>query len=147
VTRTESIDLVRSLGADEVIDYRKEDFTRRKERYDVIYDIGGTRSFGACRRVMSRKGTLVVVGGVPGKWLAPVTRILKAFVYSPFVPQRFAPMLAHNDPADLALLAELVQSGTIRPVIDKVFPLRDAAEAIRYLGTGHPRGKVVVRIE
>ena len=146
VTRTESVDMVRSIGADEVIDHRSEDFTRRGERYDVIIYNGGNRPFGECRRVLSRNGALVVVGASAGKWLAPVSQLMGAAVLSLFVSQRIVPFVSKNDRADLEMLAELAQERHIRPVIDRQFPLGEAAEAIRYLGTGHARGKVVITV-
>ena len=145
VTRTASVDLVRSLGADEVIDYSAEDFTRRSERYDVIFDVSGNRSFRDCRRVMTRTGILVVVGG-PAGWFAPVTRLLTAAALSPLVSQRFVPFISKNDPAGLALLAELTAAGTITPVIDRSFALSETPDAIRYVGTGAARGKVVITV-
>lgn len=146
VTRTESIDMVRSLGADEVIDHRTEDFTRRSDRYDALFDIGGNRPFAECRRVLARNGTLVVVGGPAGRWLAPATRLLQSAALSPFVSQRLVPFISKNDQAGLDLLAELAEEGKIRPVIDRQYPLSEAAEAIGYVGTGHARGKVVIKV-
>jgi NADPH:quinone reductase-like Zn-dependent oxidoreductase len=146
VTRTESVDMVGSIGADEVIDHRTEDFTRRGERYDVLFDIGGSRPFADCRRVLSEKGTLVVVGAPAGRWLAPATRLLKAAMLSPFVSQRLVPFMSRNDAAGLALLKDLAEAGKIRPVIDREYPLREAAKAIRYVGEGHARGKVIINV-
>ena len=147
VTRTESIGMVRSLGADEVIDYHAEDFTTRAGRYDVVFDIGGNRPLGDCRRVLARSGTLVVVGGPAGRWLAPATRLLHAAVLSPFISQRLVPFVAKNDAASLVLLGELAEAGKIRPVIDRQFPLSEAAEAIAYVGAGRARGKVVIKVD
>ena len=146
VTRTESIALVRSLGADRVIDYRAEDFTRGSERYDVVFDIGGNRPFGEHRRVMAKRGTLVVVGGPPGRWVAPATRLLQALVLSPFVSQRLVPFVSANDREGLELLARLAEAGTIKAVIDRQFALADVPAAIRYVGEGHARGKVTIEI-
>jgi NADPH:quinone reductase-like Zn-dependent oxidoreductase len=146
VTRTESVDLVRSIGADEVIDHRREDFSRRGERYDVLFDIGGNRPFADCRRVMTPKAVLVAVGAPAGRWLAPATRLLKAAALSPFGSQRLVPFICQPDPPGLALLAELTQAGTICPVVDRRYPLRDVPEAIGYVGTGQARGKVVIQV-
>jgi NADPH:quinone reductase-like Zn-dependent oxidoreductase len=146
VTRTENVDIVRSVGADEVIDYRTEDFTCRSERYDLLFDIGGNRPFADCRRVLAEKGTLVVVGAPAGRWLAPVTRLLQAAALSPFVSQRLVPFISKNDSAGLALLKELAEAGKICPVIDRQYALSEAAEAIRYVGAGHARGKVIIRV-
>ncbi len=146
VTRTESVDIVRSIGADEVIDHRREDFTRQGKLYDVLFDIGGNRPFSHCRRVLARTGTLVTVGSPAGRWLAPATRIFAAGALSPFVSQRLVPFISRNDQASLAHLAELAEAGKVRPIIDRQYPLSEAAEAIRYVGEGNARGKVVIRI-
>jgi NADPH:quinone reductase-like Zn-dependent oxidoreductase len=146
LTRTESLDALRSLGADEVIDHSCEDFALRDERYDVLFDIGGRRSFADCRRVMARRGTLVVVGAPAGRWLAPLTRMMRAVALSPFVSQRLVPFLSTNNGAHLAQLAALAEAGHLRAVIDRTYPLSEAAQAIRYVGEGHARGKVVVEI-
>ena len=146
VTRTESVALVRSLGAGRVIDHELEDFTRLSDRYDTIFDIGGNRSLASCRRILTRNGTMVVVGGPAGRWIAPATRLLKAAAYSPFVSQRFVPFISQNDSAGLELLGKLAEEGSVRAVIDREFALEDAAKAIAYVGSGHARGKVVLRI-
>jgi NADPH:quinone reductase-like Zn-dependent oxidoreductase len=146
VTRTESVDLVRSIGADEVIDHRKEDFTRRGERYDVLFDIGGNHPFAHCRRVMAPHAVLVAIGAPPGRWLAPATRLLKAAALSPFGSQRLVPFVAKPDPRALATLAELTQARTIVPVIDRRYPLREAPDAIGHVETRNARGKVVVNV-
>jgi NADPH:quinone reductase-like Zn-dependent oxidoreductase len=146
VTRSESVDVVRSLGADEVIDYRRDDFTLRRGRYDVVFDLGGTRPLASCRRVLSAKGTLLVVGAPPGRWLAPLTRLLQVAVLSPFVRQRLVPFLSGNDATALALLRDMAEKGAIRPVIDRSWPLAEAAEAICHVGQGRARGKVVLEV-
>jgi NADPH:quinone reductase-like Zn-dependent oxidoreductase len=146
VTRTETIDLVRSIGADEVIDYRTEDFASRGKQYDVLFDISGNRPFADCRRALTHKGTLVAVGGPAGRWLAPATRLLGAAALSPFVSQTLAPFVAKPSAADLALMKELAEAGRIRPVIDREYALRDTVEALTYLGTGRAQGKVIIKI-
>jgi NADPH:quinone reductase-like Zn-dependent oxidoreductase len=146
VTRAESIDVVRSIGADEIIDHRSEDFTRRGERYDVLFDIGGNRPFAHCRRVVARNGTIVAVGGPAGRWLAPATRMFKALALSPFVSQRLVPFLSKNDRVSLARLAELSEAGKISPVIDRRYALTGVPEAVRYLGAGRARGKIVITV-
>jgi NADPH:quinone reductase-like Zn-dependent oxidoreductase len=145
-TRTESVDLARSLGADDVIDYRTEDFTRGNVRYDVIFDIGGNRPFAHIRRVVARKGTIVSVGGPAGRWLAPASRLLKAAALSPFASERVIPFMCKNDGASLALLAELAEAGHIRTVVDRQFALSETGEAISYVGAGRARGKVVIKV-
>jgi NADPH:quinone reductase-like Zn-dependent oxidoreductase len=146
VTRTESVDLVRSLGAAEVIDHGKEEFTRRRERYDVLFDIGGNRPLAECRRVLAPRGILVAIGAPAGRWLAPATRLLGAIALSPFGRGRLLPFVARSYPEDLALLAELTQAGTIRPVIDRRYALAEAPQAIGHVGAGRARGKIVVTI-
>ena len=145
-TRTESVDLVRSLGADQVIDYRAGDFTRGSEPYDVIFDIGGYQPFAALRRVLSPKGALVSVGGPQGRWIAPASRLLTAAALSPFVSQRIIPLMSKNDAATLSLLGELAEAGRIRTIVDREYPLREAGEAIGYVGAGRARGKVVIAV-
>ncbi|HVE71718.1 MAG TPA: NAD(P)-dependent alcohol dehydrogenase [Thermoanaerobaculia bacterium] len=142
VTRTESLELVRRLGADDVIDHRQQDFTRSDTRFDVIFDIGGSRPMSHHRRIMAPKGVLVAIGGPPSRWFGPADRLIKAMVLP-----RMMPFVAKSNAADRALLAELVEQGALKPVIDRTYPLREAEEAIAYVGAGHPRGKVVVEID
>jgi NADPH:quinone reductase-like Zn-dependent oxidoreductase len=145
VTRAESVDLVRSIGADEVIDHDGEDFTSRSDRWDVIFDIGGTRPFSRCRRVLNSDGILIAIGGPAGRWLAPAGRLLEAVLLSAVTRhRRVVPFVAKGDSEDLALLAGLVERGTVTPVIDRRFTLSETAEAVRHLGAGHMRGKVVI---
>ena len=145
VTRAGSVDVVRSIGADEVIDHDAEDFTGRGERWDVIFDIGGNHPFRRCRRVMRPDGILVAIGGPAGRWIAPAGRLLAALMLSPLTRRRrVVPFVAKSDAEGLALLAGLVERGTIAPVIDRRFALSETAEAVRFLGTGHARGKVVI---
>jgi NADPH:quinone reductase-like Zn-dependent oxidoreductase len=145
VTRAGSADLVHSIGADEVIDHGTEDFTSRPNRWDVIFDIGGNRPFSRCRRVMEPDGILVAIGGPAGRWIAPAGRLLKAVMLSPFTRRRrVVPFVARSDAEGLAMLAGLVERGTITPVIDRRFALSETAEAVRRLGAGHLRGKVVI---
>jgi NADPH:quinone reductase-like Zn-dependent oxidoreductase len=145
VTRAASVDLARSLRADEVIDHEAQDFTSRRDRWDVIFDIGGNRPFSRCRRVLEPDGILVAIGGPSGRFIAPAGRLLKAVMLWPLTrSRRVVPFVPKGDPEGLALLAELVERGTISPVIDGVFPLSKTAEAVRRLGAGHTRGKVVI---
>lgn len=146
VTRTESIDTVRAIGADKVIDRNVEDFTRSGERYEVLFDIGGTRRFADCRRVMTERGTMVVVGAPAGRWLAPANRMLHAAVLSPFVSQRVLPFISRNDHAGLLLLKELAEAGKLYPVIDRQYALSEAPEAISYVGAGRAKGKIIIKI-
>ena len=145
VSSTRNVDLVRSLGADEVIDYTMEDFTKRGQRYDVLFDIGANRSFADCRRVLVTNGTLVLVGAPKGLW-AILSRLLKAQLLSRIGRQRIASFLARGRHEDLVVLKELVESGKLSPVIDRQYPLSEVPDAVRYVGTGDARGKVVIRI-
>src|SRR2546426_8653786 len=145
VSSTRNVDLVRSLGADEVIDYTMEDFTKRGQRYDVLFDIGANRSFADCRRVLVTNGTLVLVGAPKGLW-AILSRLLKAQLLSRIGRQRIASFLARGRHEDLVVLKELAEAGKLSPVIDRQYPLSEVPDAIRYVGTGDARGKVVIRI-
>jgi len=151
VCSTRNLDMVRSLGADHVIDYTKEDFTKGDQRYDVILDNVANRSLSECRRVLKPNGIYVLIGGGganEGRWLGPgMTHALKAMFLSKFVSQKMGMMLAELNHDDLAFLAELMQSGKVTPVIDRTYKLSDLADAIRYLEQGHARGKVVIAVE
>jgi NADPH:quinone reductase-like Zn-dependent oxidoreductase len=145
VTRAKSVDVVRSIGADEVIDRDAEDFTTRRDRWDVIFDIGGDRPFSRCRRVMEPDGVLLAIGAPAGRWLAPADRMLVAVLLSPLTRRRrVIPFVSKSDADGLTLLAGLVERGTITPVIDRTFPLSRTAEALRCLGAGQVCGKVVI---
>jgi NADPH:quinone reductase-like Zn-dependent oxidoreductase len=144
VCSTRNVDLVRSIGADQVIDYTKEDFTQTAERYDVILDLVGGRSLSACRRAITPRGTYVIVGVKDmGRWLG-LGRQFKALLLSPFVGQRMRVFVVRHNKGDLAALKELVEAGKVVPVIDRQFALRDAADALRYQGEGHAKGKIVL---
>jgi NADPH:quinone reductase-like Zn-dependent oxidoreductase len=145
VCSTRNVELVRSLGAEHVVDYTQADYTRSGERYDVILDAAGTHSLSANGRVLAPAGTIVLVGAVRfGNWIGPLIAPLKAVVLSRFSRQTFAPLVAKITRDDLEHLAGLVDAGTLSPVIDRTYALRETAEAIRYLEEGHARGKVVV---
>lgn len=142
--------MVRTLGADHVIDYTKEDFTKGAQRYDLILDNVGTQPLLGFRRVLTAKGICVLIGGGgpdEGRWIGPMSRPLKALFLSPFVSQTFVMMLADMNNKDLAYLAELMQSGKVTPVIDRTYPLSQVPEGIRYLEEGHARGKIVISVE
>jgi NADPH:quinone reductase-like Zn-dependent oxidoreductase len=147
VTRAGSLELVRSIGADEVIDHGVEDFTRRGERWDVLFDVGGNHPFRRCRRVLAPDGILLAVGGPAGRFLAPASRLLNAVMLSAITRRRrVVPFVAKRDPEDLALLADLVERGAIAPVIERRYPLNETSEALRHLATGPARGKLVVNV-
>jgi NADPH:quinone reductase-like Zn-dependent oxidoreductase len=150
VCSTRNVDLVRSLGADRVIDYTKEDFTKSGERYDVILDNVGTQPLSGFRRVLNPNGICVIIGGGgpnDGKWVGPVARPIKAKLMSPFISQKMSMMMAESNQKDLTVLADMMQSGKVTPVIDRTYPLSEIREAVRYLETGRARGKVVITVE
>jgi NADPH:quinone reductase-like Zn-dependent oxidoreductase len=147
VCSTRNLELVRSIGAAHVIDYTREDFTRSTLRYDLLFDCIGNHRLSACRGVMSRKGTYVLVGVRPGGENGPLTHLLKVLMLSPFASQRLVFFIASMRQPDLLLLKELTEAGKVTPVIDRRYDLSEAAEAIRYLEEGHARGKVIVIVE
>jgi NADPH:quinone reductase-like Zn-dependent oxidoreductase len=150
VCSTRNLDLVRSLGADHVIDYTKEDFTKTDQRYDLILDNVGNRSLSECRRVLKPKGILVLVGGGGANeqgLIGPMAKPIKAMLLSPFVSQKIGMILAELNHDDLAFLAGLMESGKVKPVIDRTYKLSDVPEAIKYVEQGHARGKVVVSVD
>jgi NADPH:quinone reductase-like Zn-dependent oxidoreductase len=144
VCSTTKVDLVRSIGADHVIDYTREDFTRGKERYDVIFQLAGTASPSACRRALTPNGTLVLSSG-EGRF-AGIDRLARALVSSPFVRQRLRGFLTKQTNEDLVTLAALVEAGEVTPIIDGTYALSEVPEAISYLEQGHARGKVVITV-
>jgi NADPH:quinone reductase-like Zn-dependent oxidoreductase len=147
VCSTKNLDLVRSLGADQVIDRTVEDFTRSGQRYDLILDIA-YRSLSDCRRALTPGGTVVLIGGSAGRWIDGFGRIVRARVLSSFVGrQRLVPLLAQIRNEDMVALKKLIEAGKVAPVIDRTYPLNETPEAIRYLETGHARGKVVITVE
>ncbi len=147
VCSTSKVDLVRSIGADHVIDYTVGDVTDGRRRYDVILDIGGNRSLTTLRRALSPRGTLVVVGGeTGGRWLAGSDRQLRAMALSPFVSQTLGTFIATESSADLVVLTELIESGRVTPIIDRTYPLGELTAAIRHMQDGLARGKVVITV-
>ncbi len=142
---------VRSLGADHVIDYTKEDFTKGDQHYDVILDNVANHSLSECRRVLNPDGKYVLIGGGgvnEGRWLGPgLTHALNAMFLSKFVSQNMGMMLAELNQKDLTALADLMQSGKVTPVIDRTYTLSELPQAIEYLEQGHARGKVVVKVD
>ncbi len=145
VTSTANLDLVRSLGAERVIDYTREDFTTCGELYDVVIDVAGTPSLSACRRAVTPDGTLVLVGAGKGG-AGPVGRLVAASVRSRVLKQRVVQFLAEVTKDDLLVLKGLIEAGSVTPVIDRTYPLADAVEAIRHVESGRARGKVVITI-
>jgi NADPH:quinone reductase-like Zn-dependent oxidoreductase len=148
VCSTSKLDLVRSIGADHVIDYNQGDFTRTGQRYDLILDLGGNRSLSQLRRALSPRGSLVLVGGEGGgRWIGGVMgRSLGAVVLSPFLSQRLRMVLGVTRSEDLKVLSGLVESAGVTPVIDQTLPLGKVPEALRLLSEGRTRGKIVITV-
>jgi NADPH:quinone reductase-like Zn-dependent oxidoreductase len=145
VCSTGNADMVASIGADNVVDYTQEDFARSGKRYDVVVDIAGSRTLSECRRALTPAGVLVGVGAPnKGRWIGPMSRWLKMRLAAPFVRQTMTFFMAELKTDDLAVLGELLQTGKVTPVIDRTYGLSMVPEAIRYLETGHARGKVVI---
>jgi len=145
VASTSQLELVRSMGADEVVDYTRQDFADGTRRWDLILDTGGHRSLSTLRRALTARGTLVIVGSEGrGRWLGGFDRQLRALVLSRFVGQRLRMLSSTPRPADLQTLRELGEAGKLTPVIDRTFPLPEVPEAIRYLLEGHGAGRIVI---
>ena len=147
VCSTRNVEMVRSIGADHVFDYKKDDYTKSEERYDLIVDMVGNHSLSANRGVMTPNGKLVIVGGSTGDWLGPLMRPIGAMLLSPFVGQDFVLLLASMDGADLATLGDLMRDGKITPVIDRHYPLSEVPAAMRYSEDGHARGKIIIELQ
>ncbi|GAT68086.1 NADPH:quinone reductase [Planomonospora sphaerica] len=149
VCGTRNVELVRSLGADEVVDYTAEDFTRRGRRYDLLLDCAGSHPASAYRRALTPKGAHVIVGGPGGRWLQPMGRIISALAASPFVSQRTAltdVVRCTENKRNLTTLAGLIEDGRLTPVIDRSYPFEEIPAAIVYQEQGHATGKVVVTV-
>ena len=147
VSSGRNIELVRSLGADHVIDYTRESYLDSDRKYDLILDNVGNHSPWSNTRVMTADGTLVMIGGPGGDWVGPLGNPVAALALSPFVDQDFVVFMAQLNQQDLALLAELAQSGKVTPVIDRSFTLAEVPAAIRYSEEGRARGKIVIDVE
>jgi NADPH:quinone reductase-like Zn-dependent oxidoreductase len=147
VCSTRNVDMVRSLGADHIIDYTKEDFTQSGQQYDLIFQLAGTRSPSECRSALTSNGTLVISSGESeGRWIGPVDRVIKALVLSALVSQKLATFTVKPNSEDLQLLKQFIEDGTLTLVIDRTYRLAQVPEAIRYLEEGHARGKVVITV-
>jgi NADPH:quinone reductase-like Zn-dependent oxidoreductase len=150
VCSTRNLDMVRSLGADRVIDYTREDFTRSGQSYDLILDNVGNRTLAEFRRVLGPQGKYVMIGGGgpnDGRWIGALGRPVLALAQSPFIGQEMGMMLAELNKNDLIVLGDLMQAGKVTPVIDKRYPLSEVPAAIRYLEEGHARGKIVIDVD
>jgi NADPH:quinone reductase-like Zn-dependent oxidoreductase len=147
VCSTTKTDLVRSIGAEHVVDYTQEDFADGRQHYDVILDTAGNRSLSHLRRALTPQGTLVIIGGEGGgRWFGGTDRQLRALMLSPFVSQTLRSLFATERKEDLQFLKELAEAGKVTPVIDRTYALSEAPEAIQYLQDGRARGKVVIRL-
>ncbi|MDF1596362.1 MAG: NAD(P)-dependent alcohol dehydrogenase [Acidimicrobiia bacterium] len=146
VCSTNNMELVRSIGAEHVIDYTRDDFTQGDQRYDLILDIADKQSLSVRRRVLVPKGTLIPNSGHGGPWFGSVGRIFRAWMVSPFVGHRLHPFLSLPKQEDLVALVELIESGDVTPIVDRTYPLIEAGEAVAYVGAGHARGKTVINV-
>jgi NADPH:quinone reductase-like Zn-dependent oxidoreductase len=142
-----NVDLVRSIGADHVIDYTQNDFTKGVERYDVIIDNVGNHSLSDLRRVLAPEGKYVMIGGRSGRWIAPFPRVLALLATDRLTRQDLRFFISQLNERDLMVLRDLMQSGKVRPVIDRRYPLSAVSKAIEYLETGRARGKVIITID
>jgi NADPH:quinone reductase-like Zn-dependent oxidoreductase len=142
----EDVDMVRSLGADRVIDYTQEDFTESGQRHDLILDNVGNQSLSACRRVLNPKGICVIAGAPKEAAGFFLTRAITVRAFSRLVSQKFVMFIAKLNKEDLTVLHDLVKARKVTPVIDRCYKLREASEAIRYLEEGHARAKVVITL-
>jgi NADPH:quinone reductase-like Zn-dependent oxidoreductase len=147
VSSTRNIELVRSLGADHMVDYTKEDFTKGVQKYDVIIDNVGNHSLRDMRRVLTPNGKYIMVGGEKGRWIAPIDRVLAMVLQARFVDQEMRFFIAEMSMKDLEFVRDLIQSGKVKPVIDRRYTLSEVPKAIEYLETGRARGKVVITVE
>ena len=149
VCSTRNVDTARSIGADHVIDYTREDFTRTDERHDLMLDAAGNRSLSDCRRALTRRGTYVLIGaGRPGRWVTPLPRFIRTPALSPFVSQRMRAFFATASHAqeDLGYVKTLLEAGDVTPIIDRTYPLSQTTQAIAYVEEGHAQGKVVITL-
>jgi len=146
VCSTRNVDMVRSIGADHVIDYTGQDFTRSGDHYDLIFDLVGNLPLPDCRRALTPDGMLILSAGQGGRWFGPVGRIVKALALSAFVGQKLVPLAAKRSKERLAALTDLIEAGKVTPIIDRTYPLSEVPEAIRYVGEGHAQGKIVITV-
>jgi NADPH:quinone reductase-like Zn-dependent oxidoreductase len=147
VCSTRNVDLVRSLGADHVVDYTRDDFTRSDRRYDLLLDVAGGRSWSECRRVLEPKATLVIVGAPKGnRLLGPLSHVVRLRLAAVRSSRKVVFFIAQFNKADMETLRELLETGQVKPVVDRRYELSEIADALRYLGEGHARGKVVVTV-
>jgi NADPH:quinone reductase-like Zn-dependent oxidoreductase len=146
VCSSRNVALVKSIGADHVFDYKKEDYTESGEEFDLIIDLVGNHSLLKNRHVLSAKGKMVIVGGPSGNWIGPLMGLITAPILSLFTEQQFVNLMAELKKEDLSFIGELIHSGKVKPVIDKRYKLSEVAEAIRYSETGRARGKIIIEM-
>jgi NADPH:quinone reductase-like Zn-dependent oxidoreductase len=147
VCSTRNVDLVGSLGADQVVDYTREDFTRADRRYDLLLDVAGSRSWAACRRVLHPRATLVMVGAPKGtRVLGPLSHIGKVRLASLRASQKVLFFISKRSNEDLLTLRGLLEAETVTPVVERTYAPSESADALRYLGKGHARGKLVIAV-
>ena len=147
VCSTRNVELVRSLGADHVIDYTREDFTRSDQRYDLMLDVAGSRSWTECRRILNPQAILVIVGAPKGNPLiGPLSHIVKVRLAALRNSQKVVFFVANMNKADMEVLRELLEAGKVTPVIDRRYELSEIADALRYMGDGHAQGKIVITV-
>lgn len=146
VCSTSKVDMVRSIGADHVIDYTQEDFTQNGSRYDLVFDLVANRSLSDCRRSLAAEGTLVLSGGSGSRWFGPMGLIVRALLTSLLTRQKLRKLDAVPNADNLTVLKDLVESGKITPVIDRTYTLSETPDAISYLEEGHARGKIVITV-
>jgi NADPH:quinone reductase-like Zn-dependent oxidoreductase len=146
VTSTRNVETMRSIGADHVIDYTRDDFTRGMGRYELILDVGGTRRLSAMRRALTPTGRIVMVAPQPGQWIGPVVRILGAVITTRLGGKPARAFLAQPNRDDLFVLKELIEAGKVTPVIDRSYPFDQIPDAVRYVEAGHAQGKVVITL-
>jgi NADPH:quinone reductase-like Zn-dependent oxidoreductase len=147
VCSPKSVDMVRSIGAQHVIDYTREDFTRTSARYDLVFDLVGNRSVPDLLRVLTPSGTLVMASGNTDSAIGPLGRMLVAFAIQPFVRPKIRTLSATTNRSELIALKDLIEAGSVTPVIDRRYTLDQVPDAIRYHGEGHARGKTVIAVE
>jgi NADPH:quinone reductase-like Zn-dependent oxidoreductase len=148
VTSTKNVELVRSLGADHVVDYTKDDFTRHGKQYDLLFDVAGSRTWKEYKRVLKPDSHFVIVGAPKGnKVLGPLSNVVKLKLASIGASQKLVFFIAQFNREDLSLLREMIEAGKVKPVVEKVYPLTQVAEAMHHLGTGHAQGKLVLKVK
>ena len=146
VSSTRNVEMVRSIGADHVVDYKNDDYTQGDRRYDLIIDMVGNHSLSKNRQVLTPDGILVMVGGSTGNWLSALAGPIKAMIYSKFVDQQFVSILARFNKEDLAIIGDMMAAGAVTPVIDRRYPLSEVASALEYSEKGHARGKIIIEV-